>query len=559
MEQQREQTQNDILIEKDIVKSYKYDSLKQHQIWAYATGHFFNDLCAACWFNYLILYLTQVLEFKEASYSILSGQLFDAIATPLVGYFSDKTNTFMGKRTPWYLFGFILVIISFIPIWANSIFIKIFPPLNDNYSFQLFFYTFFPSIFNVGWAAVQISHMSLVPSLTCSRYRRDILNTRRNTFTFVANLVVLLLALIFSKTINDGKQQFQALGFTCAGIGILTSLFFLFYCREVQLTKECTNYARNLKEILKEREVKNNLELNKESQNKDDSSFQRKQEKGDQCVLDKNGGIADDLMLSEDEELNQNKEILKKTKRAESLSENIIDWKQWFKQVQFYQYGIAYMGTRLFCNVISTMLNFYLIYVIKVIKNDNKSFNLPFQLVLISLLLYNSSVFASFFLNFLYQKIGRKQTFTLGVVLMGVSEVALAFMKADDGFSNYFIYVIAAISGFSQAIQLNTAINLISEVIGLRGAGGAFVFGSYSFLDKISTGIVLFIITESSLFKDGNESFIRWVTVIVPIASSILSWILIMVGKAKDYDDKNKNKNKNQKIARFSLADEFAS
>lgn len=53
-----------------------------------------------------------------------------------------------------------------------------------------------------GWASVQVSHMSLVPSLTVSRKKRDILNGLRNTFTYFANLTVLLLALLYFNIIE---------------------------------------------------------------------------------------------------------------------------------------------------------------------------------------------------------------------------------------------------------------------------------------------------------------------------------------------------------------------
>jgi len=33
----------------------------------------------------------------------LSGQISDGVSTPLFGYLSDKTNTRLGKRIPWYL------------------------------------------------------------------------------------------------------------------------------------------------------------------------------------------------------------------------------------------------------------------------------------------------------------------------------------------------------------------------------------------------------------------------------------------------------------------------
>jgi hypothetical protein len=43
---------------------------------------------------------------------------------------------------------------------------------------------------------------------------------------------------------------------------------------------------------------------------------------------------------------------------------------------------------------------------------------------------------------------------------------------------------------------------MISDVIGLRGSSGAFVFGFYSFLDKISAGIAIFVCTNGSFFKE---------------------------------------------------------
>jgi len=66
----------------------------------------------------------------------------------------------------------------------------------DTSGLKMFYYIFFPSLFNVGWASVQVAHMSLVPSLTLSRKQRDTLNTLRNTFTYIANLYVLTAAFL---------------------------------------------------------------------------------------------------------------------------------------------------------------------------------------------------------------------------------------------------------------------------------------------------------------------------------------------------------------------------
>ena len=42
------------------------DGLTKFTIGVYGTGHVFNDLAAACWFNYLLYYLTEVLGISSA-------------------------------------------------------------------------------------------------------------------------------------------------------------------------------------------------------------------------------------------------------------------------------------------------------------------------------------------------------------------------------------------------------------------------------------------------------------------------------------------------------------
>ena len=152
-------------------KAKRFDSLTKIQIWAYGVGHFINDLVAACWFNYLFFFLQHIVKTEAASAAILAGQITDGVATPIVGYLSDKIKTRYGKilfkkgqRTPWYIFGLVLVSICYVPIYQTF--------HSDNKTNEYIYYTIFPSLFNIGWASLQISHMSLVPALTCSRKRR---------------------------------------------------------------------------------------------------------------------------------------------------------------------------------------------------------------------------------------------------------------------------------------------------------------------------------------------------------------------------------------------------
>ena len=64
----------------------------------------------------------------------------------------------------------------------------------------------------------------------------------------------------------------------------------------------------------------------------------------------------------------------------------------------------------------------------------------------------------------------------------------------------WVIYYLAIFIGISQALVLGTGINLISEVVGPRGSKGAFVFGVYSFLDKILVGVIIYLVSNTAAY-----------------------------------------------------------
>lgn len=79
--------------------------------------------------------------------------------TPIVGILSDNLNTRIGKRTPWYLAGTILVVPCFAGIWVYPEFIN---GPDKSASAQAAWYLILPALLSVGWASVEISHMSIV-------------------------------------------------------------------------------------------------------------------------------------------------------------------------------------------------------------------------------------------------------------------------------------------------------------------------------------------------------------------------------------------------------------
>lgn len=92
----------------NLYKMLKFDALTTMNIWSYGVGHFQNDITATTLLNYMPLFLKAIapIHHENPGYylgiCILIGQIVDGISTPLVGLFSDRIHTRIGKRMPWY-------------------------------------------------------------------------------------------------------------------------------------------------------------------------------------------------------------------------------------------------------------------------------------------------------------------------------------------------------------------------------------------------------------------------------------------------------------------------
>jgi Na+/melibiose symporter-like transporter len=137
------------------------------------------DLCAAVWFSYTLIFFQLQFKGNISGILILLGQVADAIATPFIGFESDRNNTShwlcrYGKRKTWHLLGTVLVAISIPFIFNQCIECK-----NASETLKLVYYSTFIVIFQFGWAAVQVGHVSLITDLTPNSKERVELNAYR--------------------------------------------------------------------------------------------------------------------------------------------------------------------------------------------------------------------------------------------------------------------------------------------------------------------------------------------------------------------------------------------
>jgi Na+/melibiose symporter-like transporter len=217
-----------------------------------------------------------------------------------------------------------------------------------------------------------------------------------------------------------------------------------------------------------------------------------------------------------------------------SKRESKLDW---FRMPKFYLFGICYMCVRLYTNIFGTLLPFYLIDVLHMGTDDKDS--VSFNLALVPMLTYASSVVVSTQLNRFYHRFGRKKALFVGTAICLVCLVVMALLKEQN---NWVMYIVALFIGASQSLVLSTGINLISDVVGAKAKTGAFVFGIYSLLDKFSSGIAIFLIGNADSYSKTSElittedvSFIRFTMVLVPGISCLLSSLIVLSYPIEEY------------------------
>ncbi|MEE6487767.1 hypothetical protein FKM82_015019 [Ascaphus truei] len=176
---------------------------------SYSTGHFLNDLCASMWFTYFLVYFHSVLGFDSfyAGVLLLIGQVTDGICTPLVGYESDRHASCLpyGRRKSWHLIGTVSVVLSFAFIFNPCLGCT----ENTPQWAELIYFIPFIVIFQFGWAATQISHLSLIPELAKNEHDKVELTAYRKLHFLMA-----------------GGKPHRTLALIVVGVGALFSLFF---------------------------------------------------------------------------------------------------------------------------------------------------------------------------------------------------------------------------------------------------------------------------------------------------------------------------------------------
>ncbi|XP_057533720.1 uncharacterized protein LOC130811421 [Amaranthus tricolor] len=375
-------------------------------VFVYGVGHMLNDITSACWFTYLLVFLTDIgLSPGDAAVVMLSGQVADGFMTAFSGELIDR----FGHFKLWHGAGSLLVAVSFSSVFGGCIPCKIFG--TDSTTLETIGYSLFAAIFNIGWAATQVSHMSMVNCMTLNSTSRVVLASCRNAFTMVANLSLYAVAFVFfgldkSRAHIDIENQYRWIAYVSIFIG----------CCFVSIFHVGT----------KEPRLKDHFP-------------------GKVCAR--------------------------------------IEWTYWFHKVLYYQVAVVYVLTRLITNVSQSFLAFYVINDLEMAQSSK---------ALVPAIIYICSFIVSIILQEMSWPSHRLKTFySIGCVLWIVCGAAVLFLPQN---LSVYMYFISVVIGIANALIMVTGIGMQSVLVGHDLNGCAFVYGSLSFMDKISCGIVLYLL-----------------------------------------------------------------
>lgn len=403
---------------------------------SYAVGHFLNDLCASMWFTYLLVFYHNVLGFQNtyAGVLLLVGQIADGICTPLIGYESDRTPGCgnYGKRKTWHLVGCLSVGLSFAFIFNQCVGCSLGTPQ----WVSVVYFVPFIVVFQFGWAAIQISHLSLIPELARCENAKVELTAYRYAFSVIANITVYAVAYLLFHVQSQGDDLdslgpadapvFRNLALIVLGIGVFFSVVFHLG------TSEHSSRPGASQEAPEE---------------------------------------------AQDDEGEHRPLLAPKNTTASAL----LQWKCWLKQPSFYQVALLYMSTRLMANLSQTYISMYLIYTLKLEKKF---------IATIPLVIYVSGFLSSFIMKPINKLIGKSLTYFVGLFLI----MAFSYWVLLDASMGQRVYGAAVLLGVGSATILVISLSMTAELIADQTQSGAFVYGAMSFTDKLANGLAVMLI-----------------------------------------------------------------
>uniref|UniRef100_A0ABD2XLR2 Major facilitator superfamily (MFS) profile domain-containing protein n=1 Tax=Trichogramma kaykai TaxID=54128 RepID=A0ABD2XLR2_9HYME len=371
-----------------------------------------------------------------------AGQVVDALMTPVFGVLVDK----YAKKKVWHVVGSVMVTLSFPLIFGSFV-------RNPNSGLTMFVYVLSIILFQTGWAAVQISHLSMIPALTSSSALRAELTALRYSAQVGAAVIVFVVTwIVLPSSFIDGVRlgpidrfRFRNIAVVITLLGVVASILFHAFLN-----------ARLLEAYT--------------GRNGGSSSKATTPSNVEAAAISPVEGAG--LFTS----AAQTSIGPPQQRRKSSIQTNVLA-----------TVAMLYVASRLFITLATVYLPLY----IEEVDEGGRQ-----ALATVPLVSYCASFATAMLIKYINRSCGAKLCYLLGAVI----GVVAALVVEIAGSHVAILYVVAVLIGAASSITMVTALSITAELIGPRTESSAMVYSVVTFLDKVITGLVVILIEKLRCF-----------------------------------------------------------
>ncbi|KAF7253072.1 hypothetical protein EG68_08984 [Paragonimus skrjabini miyazakii] len=510
---------------------------------AYGAGQMQKDLAASVLSIFSILYFENCLGIQSVEVGTLwlYGQVVNAVSTPLIGYFSDRATNqsenldtvkqsfgeeqskltrilmalklrfSLSNRKAWHLYGSLLLTISlpalfgqpeqfaYYPLWA-----------------KLLVCGSLLTFVQIGWAAVQIAHLTMVNSLSTDQAERVLLVSLRYFFASVGDISTFLLSYILlqekspqeTTTLHLIEEQSRNISTSSPFISSSNSSRAL---TGSQFTIKDMPFFRNITLVLTAYGVLFVICFQLCVPERLPNVLEKRDQRGSENEVDRSLAASAPCILKKDP-VESMPEFIKSLDEFQSLASQLnelgrsrsqiynkcfcqtvnhavesklsnprtLRWYDWFRMWRFWVGCIIFTTTR----TSVTLSNVYLSpFLLKTLKLEKSS------IVLMPLVIYGTSLVTALIQHRITKLTGRLGNTLIGVIF-SLSYSTVIFFYQPENANQVMVYIAAILLGIGSAFNNVVAIVVVSDMIGTSQVQtAAFVHGFASLMDKIFTGL----------------------------------------------------------------------
>ncbi len=199
--------------------------MKFREMATFAAGDLFGGGAQLVIAFFYLRFLTDVVRINPvlAGTVILISKVWDAVSDPMMGSISDGTRTRFGRRRPYMLAGFFLIIVAFVTLWSAPDF----SGQAAKFAFVAFSYLFFSTVSTI----VAVPYTAFSSEISVDVKERGRVNGARLFFSQTSSLLGAVLPMVIVSLFPE-KTGYRMMGLLFGIFYAIPYLGIFLWCRE---------------------------------------------------------------------------------------------------------------------------------------------------------------------------------------------------------------------------------------------------------------------------------------------------------------------------------------